>query len=617
MLDNMPLRTKLVIAFLLVGILPFTVIGLTSLIKADSVITKQATDHLIAVRAIKQTQIEDYFGQLQVALRLLKDDTYVAEALVGFNSAYQANGKSITGSAWHDMAAKYESRLKNVTQNNKWYDLFLINTDGAVLYTVAKEPDLGQQLMNGPLKEEGLGKAFQKAKAMGPDEIAFADFAPYSPSKGEPAAFMMAQIFSHGQLLGYVAFQLPMEQIGTIMNRRDGMGQTGETYLVGPDKLMRSDSFLEPKNHTVKASFANPAKGQVDTIASREALSGKTAFKIVIDYNGNPVLSAYAPVKVGDVTWALLAEIDEAEAFAAVRQLKWLNGVVALVGLILIVGVALLISSSITKPLRRIIAEQGNSSDQIAMAAGQVSTASQDLAGSASEQASALEETSASMEELTSMTRQNADNSDQADALMKQSCATIGSTNSAMAEMDRSMNEISSASEETFKIIKTIDEIAFQTNLLALNAAVEAARAGEAGAGFAVVADEVRNLAMRATEAAKNTAQLIEDTVRKVNSGKSIVAKVTGAFQEVTESSTKVGSLLGEISAASKEQAQGIGLINQAITQMDAVTQQNAASSEESAAASAELSAQAESMLGIVMTLQALVEGGQQAGSNH
>ena len=210
------------------------------------------------------------------------------------------------------------------------------------------------------------------------------------------------------------------------------------------------------------------------------------------------------------------------------------------------------------------------------------------------------------------MTRQNADNANQADALMKQSLSTITSTNTAMAEMDRSMAQIASASEQTFKIIKTIDEIAFQTNLLALNAAVEAARAGEAGAGFAVVADEVRSLAMRAKDAAKDTASLIEDTVRKVTAGKEIVTKVTAAFQEVTASSTTVGSLLGEISTASKEQALGIGQISQAITQMDSVTQQNAASSEESAAAAGELNAQAEGMIDIVMALRSLVEGQQQ-----
>ena len=168
--------------------------------------------------------------------------------------------------------------------------------------------------------------------------------------------------------------------------------------------------------------------------------------------------------------------------------------------------------------------------------------------------------------------------------------------NGSMTELTQSMEDISKASDETSKIIKTIDEIAFQTNLLALNAAVEAARAGEAGAGFAVVADEVRNLAMRAAEAAKNTAALIEGTVKKVKDGSELVERTNGAFAEVSKSAAKVTDLVSEIAAASSEQAQGIDQVNTAVTEMDKVTQQNAANAEESASASEEMNAQAEQM---------------------
>jgi methyl-accepting chemotaxis protein len=191
-----------------------------------------------------------------------------------------------------------------------------------------------------------------------------------------------------------------------------------------------------------------------------------------------------------------------------------------------------------------------------------------------------------------------------------------------MENLTGSMEQIASASEETSKIIKTIDEIAFQTNLLALNAAVEAARAGEAGAGFAVVADEVRNLAMRAADAAKNTSQLIESTVRKVEDGSSLVTETNTAFARVAEDVGKVSDLVSEISAASNEQSQGIGQVNQAVTEMDKVTQQNAASAEESASASEEMNAQAMQMKQIVDHLMVLVGGtagempGKQQGRN-
>ena len=185
-----------------------------------------------------------------------------------------------------------------------------------------------------------------------------------------------------------------------------------------------------------------------------------------------------------------------------------------------------------------------------------------------------------------------------------------------MDELTGAMHDISSASRETSKIVKTIDEIAFQTNLLALNAAVEAARAGEAGAGFAVVAAEVRNLAMRAAEAAKNTAVLIENTVKKVGDGSQLAGKTGEEFIQVVDSIGKVGSLLAEIMAASNEQAKGVEEISSAVAEMDCVVNQNAASSEQSASASEELSRQSQSLYDLVAELSRMVGKGREDDGN-
>jgi methyl-accepting chemotaxis protein len=283
------------------------------------------------------------------------------------------------------------------------------------------------------------------------------------------------------------------------------------------------------------------------------------------------------------------------------------------IGLLLAIGlgaaIGIFLSRSISSALNRVINSLTEGSEQVSSASGQVSQSSQQMAEGASEQASSLEETSASLEEMSSMTKQNSENAKQANLMAGETRDSVEKSRTAMSRMSDAILQIKGSSDQTAKIVKTIDEIAFQTNLLALNAAVEAARAGDAGKGFAVVAEEVRNLAQRSAEAAKNTSSLIEQSQKNADNGVLVSQEVAAILTQIVESVSRLSQLIGEVSSASMEQAKGIEQIGTAVTQMDKLTQSNAANAEESASASEELSAQANELNDMVNTLVGIVTG--------
>ena len=289
------------------------------------------------------------------------------------------------------------------------------------------------------------------------------------------------------------------------------------------------------------------------------------------------------------------------------------SNIIMVIGLIIavIIGVILgmFITNSIVKPISDAIHGLDTGASQVTSASGEIASTSQGMASGATEQAASLEEISSNLNEITAMTKQTADNARTAEGLMAKSNEIGKLSGDAMKRLQSAVGEIQQSSNDTAKILKDIDEIAFQTNLLALNAAVEAARAGEAGKGFAVVAEEVRNLAQRSAESAKKTADLIEVSQQKALIGVNSLAETIKYIEEDSENAKKIDLVIHEIATAADEQARGISQVNQAIGNMDQVTQANAASSEELAASSEELSAQAMSMNDLVGDLVGIVDG--------
>ena len=299
------------------------------------------------------------------------------------------------------------------------------------------------------------------------------------------------------------------------------------------------------------------------------------------------------------------------EADQMTRQAKHisLSIIIWIVSASILIGIiyAFFSVKKIAGVLHRTIDGITNSSEELSHASGQISSVSNLLAEAASNQVVIIEEAAAALEETEAVTDKNAEHAREANRLIETTAKIISKANGAMTQLTSSMGEISIASDETSKIVKDIDAIAFQTNLLALNAAVEAARAGDAGSGFAVVAEEVRNLAMRSAEAAKNTAQLIDGTIGKVKAGNGMVIETNRAFGEISDSATKLGKMLAEISELSTHQVDQIKKINGAIKEVNDLAQQNAATSEESASAAKELNGQAVNLNNLVVDMEALI----------
>ncbi len=379
-----------------------------------------------------------------------------------------------------------------------------------------------------------------------------------------------------------------------------------DTYTFGEKANEQTQSLLF--EHEIKTEFAYLKIILQVSMEEMQALSDVSLILDQININNQKLYKAIEKNSQQSLTLAQEKAQLTAQSLNS-KLLKYIFLMVAIVVLITCIILIVFLKRWVTNPITNAITSLSNNSEQVIEHSRSLSIISGDISDSASIQASSLEETSASLEEMSSMIKQNADNTVMADNLMKETNQVVDIAKGSMKDLSISMADILKASEETSKIIKTIDEISFQTNLLALNAAVEAARAGEAGAGFAVVADEVRNLAMRAADAAKDTESLIQETLNKVNAGSDLVATNNEAFTDIADSSVRVGELVNEITAASGEQAQGIELINKTIAEMDNTTQQNAASAEESAAASEELNSQALLLEKIVRDLILLVGG--------
>jgi methyl-accepting chemotaxis protein/methyl-accepting chemotaxis protein-1 (serine sensor receptor) len=387
-------------------------------------------------------------------------------------------------------------------------------------------------------------------------------------------------------------FSMLVQRIDANIETFKGMKLVPETRQQLEDMKQPLDTIRPAKDEILGAFKTGDATGALNILDGQVRPAQKQLDASVADI-----------LKVQD---SFLAS-DTAAAVAAANASRWTMILLLLLTLVVAAIVAFVVRQ-INAVLGSSVRELAQTSEQIAAAASEVSSSSQSLAQGSSEQAATIEETSSVSVEINSMAQRNTENSKQTADIVTSSEAGFRKANDSLGEMVVAMEGISTSSQKISKIIKVIDEIAFQTNILALNAAVEAARAGEAGMGFAVVADEVRSLAQRCAQAAKDTTDLIEDSIQKSDSGMAKVDQVAVAIGEITAQSAQIKTLVDEINLGSIEQSRGFDQISTSIGQMEQVTQSSAANAEETAAAAEELSAQAKAMDDIVSRLSSMVQ---------
>ncbi len=539
------------------------------------------------------------------------------------------------GSRYSRFHGQFHPIIRSYLEKFGYYDIFLVHPQtGKIVYSVFKELDYGTSLINGPYAQTNFGEAFRKANAANSaDTFVITDLKQYFPSYEAPAGFVASPIFKGREKVGVLIFQFPLDSLNVIMTERSGMGKTGETYLVGNDMLMRSDSFLDPDNHSVVASFRHPDKGKVDTEACRSALKGNTEEKIITDYNGNPVLSAYTPLEFDGLRWALLAEIDEAEAFAAVKVLQWVTLIVGLVGIAGIVTLALLITRAIVRPVQGVVdgltdLAQGEgdlttrlpvrSRDEIGQLAMRFNEFMDKLQAMITDITKGVETLSSSSTELSAISQQMSANAEQTSgksntvataaeemsanmgsvsAAMEQTSTNTGMVSSAAEEMTATINEIAKnaenarsisdqavtqnrdageqmstlgqAAQAIGKVTETITEISEQTNLLALNATIEAARAGDAGKGFAVVANEIKELAKQTAAATLDIKQQIDGIQSSTGSTVKGIEQIGEVIDNVNEVVSTIATAVEEQSVSTREIADNISQVSSGIGEVN------------------------------------------------
>ncbi|MFW5751379.1 MAG: methyl-accepting chemotaxis protein [Planctomycetota bacterium] len=517
--------------------------------------------------------------------------------------------------AYDQLHARYHPMLRSYLETFGYYDIFLVDVaSDRIVYSVFKELDFGTQLDGGPWHESGIARVYRAARQATAGSIVWEDYRPYTPSYEAPASFIATPIIDGtGQRTAVAIFQMPLDRISNVMCVAAGLGDTGESYLIGGDHRLRSDTRLDPEGHSVAACFADDIR--LEGADVDRALGGSAGVMPTRNYLGNAVISAYRSIPTHDGRWAVITQMSRDEALAAAHDIRdyALLGTMVAAGLVAVLMYLLL--GRTARRLRSVAVRVQRTNDQIDAAATQVRESAATSAAGASRQSTEIEEAAAGLQELTATAAGSQEQAGVAEAALQTADVATTAASEGCGELASQLEGLRGASSSMAAIIKDIQAIAFQTNLLALNAAVEAARAGDAGLGFAVVAGEVRALARRCADAASSTTTLIERTQNIAVTSVAAGSQMGERMKEIIAAMAAARAALQDVSAGSQRQRSGIEAISTTTAELEEIGRESATAAEANASLGEMVADQIRELQGMVAQLRMLIDGRAATGS--